>query len=72
MGRYRKTSIYGDLPKDSWTALLSAQRRVHMEFFLFPSKDKGGFWKQVDEELEALEKDVNTKATDERPQAWAE
>jgi len=36
-----------------------------MEFFLFPSKDKGGFWKQVDEELEALEKDVNTKATDE-------
>jgi hypothetical protein len=43
-----------------------------MEFFIFPSKDRGSFWKQVDEELEAMEKYVNGMESSQKLQAWAE
>jgi hypothetical protein len=43
-----------------------------MEFFVFPSKDRGSFWKQVDAELEALEKDVNSMESGQQSQAWTE
>jgi hypothetical protein len=41
-----------------------------MEFFLFPTKDKGGFWKQVDKELQQIEEEMREVEADQRPQAW--
>lgn len=48
------------------------QRRIQMQFVLFPAKDRSGFWKQVDGELEALEKEMNEVEDNQRLQAWAE
>lgn len=46
------------------------QRRVQMEFIIFPVKDRGGFWKQVDDELAILDADMNAVEHDQRSQAW--
>ena len=37
-----------------------------MEHMLFPLKEKGAFWKQVDTELKMLEKELKGKEPDEQ------
>jgi hypothetical protein len=43
-----------------------------MEHILFPVRGKGGFWKQVDKELQDLEKKLDGKGSGERAQIWSE
>ena len=45
---------------------------IQMEHILYPVRGKDGFWKQVDKELQDLEKKLEGKRSDQQVQIWSE
>lgn len=48
------------------------QHRIQIEHILYPVRGKAGFWKQVDKELQDLEKKLEGKRSDQQVQIWSE